>query len=588
MRRRFLIIALLLTSAMVSARNLVDNWSFENGLEGWFIAPGRHDTGTYTADTVEKFWGTASLKMVVTNGDVILRKNQIPVEAETKYYFSCWAKVDDDPRVHGSNGALFITINNYKIVDGKATPLGTDMHAWFTDNVTAKLGEWVYCTYVFTTPAETETMNISLRLRPTRACGWFDNIYLGTEPEPLVQNMGNTSYMVPKDENMFTLPLIVNPLPVGTTLKYQLKEKHSGEIIKEEDLVGGPGVVNLELDLKELELKNYLLSISQFAGGDKEDLISIDLKMWDPDDKEPPEPPANIKTDVSPGRVTLSWEVPNFNPHDEDLPDEYFVYRSDQSGFDPTQSKPIKELPGIETVGAPMSFTDYLLGGKYYYRIGASDLAGNFAYSDEIAVELEGIAAPVLSEDNKNIFVDEKPNFSWGYLSGVTNYKIELARDESFSNNVIEQSVHASNTTFTFEEKLETGVWYLRLMAEFDEAFSEFSAPFRFTYLLSEEGSSEISYLIIKPEIYNPLAGDLEIEVVLNDDSQIALDLYTATGRKIAQVFTGQRPKGANIITWNGAEASRTLGNGAYILKMTLDNGIQPTVAYKKFLIWYQ
>lgn len=588
MRSRVLfIVAILLvtTMAIATSNNVVSNGGFENGFTKW--SEGRPQNGTYIVDKTDKFWGTASLKMEVATSDVFAAQRLITgIEGGSLYYFSCWAKTDVDLSKI-SNAALFVKVEWW---DDEAY-ISTDekLEAFFTNQVVENMGEWVRCSTVFRAPPEATRVSLLIRLKGAGARGWYDNIYLGLVPEPLVLNMGNSNYMIPSDQAELNLPLIVAPLPDNTSLKYKLVIKRTGAVIKEEDYSVESGVVDFKLDLQELELKTYILTMLQITDGEEEELFSVDLKKWDPNDDKPPLPPANIKADVIPGKVVLSWEVPDYSPDDDDLPDKYIIYRSERSGFKPSGQTQIDEKAGIEDVGAVLTYSDPLLGGNYYYIIASVDLAENYAYSQEIPVAVEGIAPPALTTENKDLFVDEEPIFYWEYLSRVSEYIIQLSRNDSFASDVTEYSVHPSNTSLSITDGLEAGVWYWRIMAKFsDETFSSFSTPYRFTYMLSEEGSNKISYLVIKPEIYNPKDGDLQIEVVLNDDSHVKLEIFSANGRNAAQVFDGRKPKGANIFSWNIANVGKTLGNGAYILKMTLDNGIQPTTAYKKFLIWYQ
>jgi len=332
--------------------------------------------------------------------------------------------------------------------------------------------------------------------------------------------MGEESYLLPNDQAELSIPLIINPLPENTSLKYKLIHNGTGALVEEKEFVAEPGVLDLKLDLKKLELKIYELVMVFVTDGDEDELFSIDLKIFDPYDNKPPLPPANVSVTPNPGKVVLSWQVPDYSPDDEDIPSEYIIYRSTQEDFEPNDEKnKVGTVAGIEKVGELLTYEDNLLGGTYYYIIASVDISGNYAYSEKVSITIEGKPAPVISSESKELFVDEEPILQWEYLIGVSEYIIQISGDESFSSIFKEYSVHPSATSLAITDELEPEKWYWRIKANFsDGTFSDFSVPYSFFYLLTEEESNQISYLVIKPEIFNPRASDLKIEVVLNDD----------------------------------------------------------------------
>ncbi len=87
-----------------------------------------------------------------------------------------------------------------------------------------------------------------------------------------------------------------------------------------------------------------------------------------PTDSTPPSTPGNLKATGSLGKVTLSWDAST----DAVGVSGYEVYRSTTAGFTPSAAN------RIATPGTP-GYVDTVAPGTYYYRVKATDAAGNLS-----------------------------------------------------------------------------------------------------------------------------------------------------------------------------------------------------------------
>jgi hypothetical protein len=87
-----------------------------------------------------------------------------------------------------------------------------------------------------------------------------------------------------------------------------------------------------------------------------------------PSDTTPPSPPGNLKATGAIGKVTLGWEAST----DQVGVTGYEVYRSTAAGFTPSSANRIATPAGT-------GYVDIVAPGTYYYRVKATDAAGNLS-----------------------------------------------------------------------------------------------------------------------------------------------------------------------------------------------------------------
>lgn len=91
------------------------------------------------------------------------------------------------------------------------------------------------------------------------------------------------------------------------------------------------------------------------------------------------------------GKIVLEWSEANDRPvEDNSGIKEYFVYRSDQSGFSATEDKKIGTVQSASFIDPSRGLDE---GTRYYYKVRAIDNAGNVGVpSAEKSIVFEGLA----------------------------------------------------------------------------------------------------------------------------------------------------------------------------------------------------
>ena len=111
-----------------------------------------------------------------------------------------------------------------------------------------------------------------------------------------------------------------------------------------------------------------------------------------------------------------------------------------------------------------------LADGTYYWRVRALDASGWGEYSQiwefTKSWSNNGVIKPVLLNptDGAELNFLEYPTFSWLPIPGAAKYKVEIARDPSFSTLVTPQSRETPATTYTPFQKLANGTYYWRVV----------------------------------------------------------------------------------------------------------------------------
>ncbi len=126
--------------------------------------------------------------------------------------------------------------------------------------------------------------------------------------------------------------------------------------------------------IDEVRIYNRALSTSEIGADMNTAVVSSG-----PSDSTPPSAPGNLSATGSLGKVTLGWEASNDNVGVSG----YEVYRSTTAGFTPAAGN------RIATPTTP-GYVDTIAPGTYYYRVKATDAAGNLSVS---SAEATGISA---------------------------------------------------------------------------------------------------------------------------------------------------------------------------------------------------
>ena len=68
-------------------------------------------------------------------------------------------------------------------------------------------------------------------------------------------------------------------------------------------------------------------------------------------------------------------------------------------------------------------------------------------------------------------------------------------------------------------------------------------------------------------EVYpNPFNNLLNIKLLLNNNSQVTIEVYNLFGQKITELFDGTMKSGENTLVWDGTARGINLENGTYLI----------------------
>jgi len=74
----------------------------------------------------------------------------------------------------------------------------------------------------------------------------------------------------------------------------------------------------------------------------------------------------------------------------------------------------------------------------------------------------------------------------------------------------------------------------------------------------------------------NPASGPRTFRFSLGAPARVDLSIYDVRGRRVAQVYSGELPKGAQVLSWNGADTrGERLGRGIYFSKLVAGDRVR-------------
>ena len=112
--------------------------------------------------------------------------------------------------------------------------------------------------------------------------------------------------------------------------------------------------------------------------------------------------------------------------------------------------------------------------GLVYWRAGAVDKAGNESWGEERSFIVSNLKTPITGTTTTNT----KPTLSWGAISGVVQYQVQLARTELFEEETTENYyINPPVTSFIPTNRLLAGNYYWRLRVNSGTGFSESWTP---------------------------------------------------------------------------------------------------------------
>lgn len=258
--------------------------------------------------------------------------------------------------------------------------------------------------------------------------------------------------------------------------------------------------------------------------------------------------PLNNAVNVRPGFQFRWQDVPSIDNYEF------------QVSLTPDFSNPlIDEVLTENRYSATQNF-DFLT--KYYWRVRASNITGTTAWSEvwsftTIIEKPDPVTVVVYPGNNQNQ-VPLLADFTWVPSPRATDYTIEIAKNVIFSILPITGSVLTAKFSNTIP--LEPAqVYFWRIRASNIGGISEWSEVFRFTSVVDETKISE--------NFPNPFNTVTNLRYQLAGQTNVLIDVYDVSGRRVAVLVDGEQAPGVYIESLQAYQ----FASGIYLLRFVAD-----------------
>lgn len=174
-------------------------------------------------------------------------------------------------------------------------------------------------------------------------------------------------------------------------------------------------------------------------------------------------------------------------------------------------------------------------------------------------------AAPALLSPANNAQNQPKEiTLSWQKSLTAMSYKLEIAKDENFTNVVDTKTLPPTVLSYGAKLEYDTQYWW-RVVAYYYDVASDYNA---FTFKTVKETSAQDAPIGGALEILSvyptPAAGQTTISIFAPKAGAASVSIVDATGKVISSAFVGSLSEGINKINWNAS----ALASGVYYLKL--------------------
>jgi hypothetical protein len=211
---------------------------------------------------------------------------------------------------------------------------------------------------------------------------------------------------------------------------------------------------------------------------------------------------------------------------------------------------------------------------KYYWRVNSIINQDTSIWSDIKSFTTEGIAAtPILiSPQDNSTGIPLKPLFKWEQsdMSGTSSYHLIISKDENFEQIAYSILINANQFDTTLQSELEADTkYYWRVAAlSIQDSIPNFSDTWSFNTL----NPSDINSITLNNPIIsvfpNPTSEDLNIEIKIDNPSNVSITIYNELGNYTKQLSKGL--VGDKSIRFPIKTSEFT--DGIYFLKILIDN----------------
>ena len=224
--------------------------------------------------------------------------------------------------------------------------------------------------------------------------------------------------------------------------------------------------------------------------------------------------------------------------------------------------------PRIDTTSL-VSDTLTLPQDRYCWRVKAYDLAGNqgtFSSHDSFGIDNTAPTVPnLVSPINGAVLADSFVRFIWNRstdnVSGIRNYRIQVANDTNFTNPT---DTVISDTSITLLLR-GTKYWHVKAIDWAGNA-SNWSQRRQFTVGIEEINSGTIPAIFnLYQNMPNPFNSRTEIRYSIPRECNVSLSIYDISGKVVKTLVNETMNAGVYSVSWNGNDNDgRKVGQGVY------------------------
>lgn len=252
-----------------------------------------------------------------------------------------------------------------------------------------------------------------------------------------------------------------------------------------------------------------------------------------------------------------------------------------------------------DITGVPDSFAVIQLAPStaYYWKVRGQNTEGTygpFSLTRRLTTANSAPAAPLpFLPANNATNVSRTPTLRWEVTPGASNYRVQLAFDNLFTQLVRDDSTVVPNE-YQPGLLLANTVYYWRVRARGSVGWSAYSIIHRFTTgeLIVSVGDDPVTIVPDKFVLYqnypNPFNPSTTIRYDVGTDAFVTMQILNILGQQVSEPVSGHHHPGTYAISWNGYDdAGQPVPSGVYLLRMAVVNNqtAQATVLTQKMLL---
>ncbi len=190
----------------------------------------------------------------------------------------------------------------------------------------------------------------------------------------------------------------------------------------------------------------------------------------------------------------------------------------------------------------------------YYWRITASNLAGESVYSDVRSFTTGFPAAPQLSlPADKSTNVALTPTLVWNKAKTVEKYRLQVADGLSILPSIIVVDTTITDTTITLKKLSENKIYTWSVMALNSYGNSGLAEPYKFKTLTSSAIGDETvpTAFVLNQNYPNPFNPTTQISFSIPESGLTILKIYNLLGQQVSELLHKNLSAGSYSIEFN-------------------------------------